>query len=401
MDILICNYEYPPLGGGGGVVTAQLVEQLARRHDVTVLTSRAFDLPEESVENGARIVRVPVFGRTRKAAGSLPSLLSYVPMAIRRGRALMREKRFDVINTHFVVPTGPVGDVLARHAGIPNILSVHGGDLYDPSKLMSPHRHWILRRLIRGLLKRADYVVGQSSNTNANVGRFYTQEVEPILIPLGIERPTFRPVSRADFDLEEGDILLVTVGRLVARKALEQLIEITAGLAKERVRLLVIGTGPEEPALKAKAAASGAGDRVCFLGALSDQEKFDVLGLADLYVSSSQHEGFGLVFLEGMAAGLPVVCYDHGGQTDFLVDGETGYLVALNDKEKLAARIRELVVDRVLRQKISEINRLRVERYFIETMAAAYEALFDAALAARRKMPQGPGGPETGSRQAA
>lgn len=122
MNILICNYEYPPLGGGGGVVTAQLVEHLVKRHDVTVLTSKAFDLPEESRENGARILRVPVFGRTKKAAGSLPSLLSYVPMAIRRGKALMRTERFDVINTHFAVPTGPVGDALARHAGIPNIL---------------------------------------------------------------------------------------------------------------------------------------------------------------------------------------------------------------------------------------------------------------------------------------
>lgn len=133
MDILICNYEYPPLGGGGGVVTAQLVDQLAKRHNVTVLTSQAFDLPKESIEGGARIVRVPVLGRTKKAAGSLPSLLSYVPMAIRRGRALIRENRFDVINTHFAVPTGPAGDALARYGDIPNILSVHGGDLYDPA----------------------------------------------------------------------------------------------------------------------------------------------------------------------------------------------------------------------------------------------------------------------------
>jgi glycosyltransferase involved in cell wall biosynthesis len=105
--------------------------------------------------------------------------------------------------------------------------------------------------------------------------------------------------------------------------------------------------------------------------------------MSDLYVSSSQHEGFGLVFLEGMAAGLPVVCYDHGGQTDFLVDGETGYLVRLNDKETLARRIRDLVIDRALRQKIADNNRTLVERYFIESMAEAYEALFEAALRER------------------
>ncbi|MGI9499001.1 MAG: glycosyltransferase family 4 protein [Geminicoccaceae bacterium] len=401
MNILICNYEYPPLGGGGGVFTAQLVEQLAKRHDVTVLTSRAFDLPEESRENGAEIIRVPVLGRTKKAAGSLPSLLSYVPMAIRRGKALMRSRPFDVINTHFAVPTGPAGDSLARHADIPNILSVHGGDLYDPSKWMSPHRHWLLRCLIRGLLKSADRVVGQSRNTNANVGRFYTSEVEPMLIPLGIERPTIRPAARADYGLREDDVLLVTVGRIVARKALDQLLDLLPGLGDCSAKLLVIGTGPEEEGLKAKAADLGIADHVRFLGGLSDQEKFDVLGMSDLYVSSSQHEGFGLVFLEGMAAGLPVICYDHGGQTDFLIDGETGYLVPLNGREKLAKRIRELVIDAALRQKIANTNRKRVERYFIETMALAYEELFEAVIRDRRRASKDPGGLAVGSRKAA
>ena len=403
MNILICNYEYPPLGGGGGVVTAQLVEQLAKRHDVTVLTSRAFDLAGESLENGARIIRVPVLGRTKKAAGSLPSLLSYVPMAIRRGKALMKETRFDVINTHFAVPTGPVGDILARHGGIPNILSVHGGDLYDPSKWMSPHRHWILRRLIRGLLMRADRVVGQSSNTNANVGQFYAPEVEPALIPLGIERPVIQPANRADYGLDDEDVLLVTVGRLVARKGLPQLLDIVLGLKEHNAKLLIIGTGPEETTLKEKVAALNAAGLVQFLGGVSDQEKFDLLGMSDLYVSSSQHEGFGLVFLEGMAAGLPVVCYDHGGQTDFLTDGETGFIVPLNDREKLRTCIQELVIDRNLRQKIAEINQLRVERYFIESMALAYEDLFDKAIRDRGETPdrQAGEGPASGVHKAA
>lgn len=385
MDILICNYEYPPLGGGGGVVTAQLADQLAKRHNITVLTSQAFDLPEECIENGARIIRVPVIGRTKKAAGSLPSLLSYVPRAIRRGRTLIRENRFDVINTHFAVPTGPVGDKLARQGDIPNILSVHGGDLYDPSKWMSPHRHAILRSLIRRLMKRAYRVVGQSENTNANVGRFYTRDIEPVLIPLGIERPVIRPALRADYGLVDDDVLLVTVGRLVARKALDQLLALTAQLKERSVHLLVIGTGPEEAGLKAKAQELDLASHVHFLGALSNQEKFDVLGMSDLYVSTSQHEGFGLVFLEGMAAGLPVVCYDHGGQTDFLVDGETGHVVPLNDRETITRRVEGLVIDDGIRQKIGEANRIRVERYFIENMASAYEQLFEAACRDHRQ----------------
>src|ERR1700691_556605 len=125
MKILFCNYEYPPLGGGGGVVMAALARELARRHTVTVLTSRALALPAESDDAGVRVIRVPVIFRRELAVANLPSMLAYVPAAGLRGLGLQRGGQFDVINTHFVVPSGPVGHVLARLWRIPNVLSVH------------------------------------------------------------------------------------------------------------------------------------------------------------------------------------------------------------------------------------------------------------------------------------
>src|ERR1700730_567697 len=155
MRILFCNYEYPPLGGGGGVVMAALARELARRHTVTVLTSRALDLPAESLEGGVRVVRAPVFFRRELAVANFPSMMAYLPMGALRGLTLRRSGGFDVINTHFAVPTGPLGELLGWVYRIPNVLSVHGGDLYDPSKGSSPHRHAWLRMPIRRLLKRA------------------------------------------------------------------------------------------------------------------------------------------------------------------------------------------------------------------------------------------------------
>ena len=108
MRILFCNYEYPPLGGGGGVINALLAEELATRHEVTVLTSLGLGLPPESIVNGVRIVRVPVFFRSQQAAANVPSMLAYLPMGIAAGRRLIRASQYDVINTHFVLPTGPV-----------------------------------------------------------------------------------------------------------------------------------------------------------------------------------------------------------------------------------------------------------------------------------------------------
>src|SRR5690606_13593221 len=219
MRLLFCNYEYPPLGGGGGVVNAALARELARTHDVTVLTSRAFDLPEESMENGVRVLRVPVWLRRERAAASLPSLAGYVVNGVLQDRGLVRRERFDVINTHFALPSGPVGQHLAARANVPNVLSVHGGDLYDPSKKLSAHRHALLRACVRKVARAADAVVAQSQNTADNLRRFYAPELEAEIIPLGIERPRVTRADRAAHGFGPDDLVLVNVGRLCARIA--------------------------------------------------------------------------------------------------------------------------------------------------------------------------------------
>lgn len=380
MRILLCNYEYPPLGGGGGVVNAMLAEELAKRHHVTVLTSRAFGLPAQEEKDGVRIIRVPVFFRRQQAAANFLSMLAYLPMGIRAGRRILNAGRFDIINTHFVLPSGPVGDALARRFRIPNVLSVHGGDLYDPSKWSSPHRHAPLRTWIRRLLRRADRVVGQSRNTLDNLHRYYAPEIQSVRIPLGIKRPRSGTASREVYGFTDDDVLFVTVGRLVARKAVDQLIEMLRGEIVTSVHLLVIGTGPLEAELRAQISRLGLQARVHLLGGVPEDEKFAVLRMADVFVSTSQHEGFGLVFLEAMACELPVVCYDHGGQTDFLGDGETGYLVTLNDLATFRSRCHALALDPQRRGEMGNESLRRVEELFIERCAERYEKLFEQVL---------------------
>lgn len=367
------------------MVNALLAEEMAKRHEVTILTSQGLGLPPEQIENGVRVIRVPVFFRKQEMVANLLSMLAYLPMGIREGKRYLLRERFDVINTHFVLPTGPVGDALSRFAKIPNVLSLHGGDLYDPSKAMSPHRHPLLRAWIRRLLRRADRIVGQSTNTIENMRRFYTPELKAARIPLGIKRPKREAVSRKEYRLGEEEVLLVTVGRLVARKAVPQLISMMASMRNEKLRLLIIGTGPQEKELKEACFQKGLAEKVLFLGHVEEGEKFRILQISDLYVSTSQHEGFGLVFLEAMASGLPVVCYNHGGQTDFLEDKATGRLLPLNDLSGFERACRSLIEDRVMRQQIGKENLKRVEELFIDRCAERYEAVFAEAISALRK----------------
>ncbi|HXH09750.1 MAG TPA: glycosyltransferase family 4 protein [Alphaproteobacteria bacterium] len=385
MHILFCNYEYPPLGGGGGFMNALLAQELARCHQVTVLTSKGPRLPRERLENDVTVVRVPVFCRRQEAVANLFSMLAFVPMGIKAGRELLRAHRFDVINTHFVLPTGPVGNALSRQAGIPNVLSLHGGDLYDPSKFLSPHRHPLLRLWIKRLLSRADLVVGQSKNTLENVRRLYAPTLNGALIPLGIQRPRSGAASRQAYGLAEEDMLLVTIGRLIARKAVTQLIALMDRLRGERVRLLIIGTGPQAPLLKQEALKRRLADRVLFLGQVAEDEKFRILRMCDIYASTSQHEGFGLVFLEAMACGLPIICYNHGGQTDFLESGATGYLIPLNDLVGFENHCRTLMKEAGLRATMGRENLQRVEDLFIDRCGRRYESVFQDAISAHRR----------------
>lgn len=380
MRILFCNFEYPPLGGGGGVINAMLAQEMAKRHDVTVLTSRRSGLPAESIENGVKVVRVPVLFRQQDAVANLRSMLAFLPMGINMGKKLMKTQRYDVINTHFVLPTGPVGDVLSHFGQIPNVLSLHGGDLYDPSKSLSPHRHRLLRICIRWLLRRADMVVGQSKNTLANMRRFYTPEIEGLCIPLAIQRPQVGVIPRNTYHFDADEVLLVTVGRLIARKGLDQLITMMEMFKGQKVRLLIMGSGPYEQILKEETRKRRLEKQVTFLGYVEEAEKFRILQLSDIYVSTSQHEGFGLVFLEAMACGLPVICYDHGGQTDFLQDQNTGYLVPLNNLDIFKERCRLLIKDAELRKRIGDNNKNYVEEFYIENCALKYEDVFNKAL---------------------
>jgi glycosyltransferase involved in cell wall biosynthesis len=145
--------------------------------------------------------------------------------------------------------------------------------------------------------------------------------------------------------------------------------------------LLVIGAGPDERDVRSAAAAHGIASRVHLLGRLSDADKYRALAASDLFASTSQHEGFGLVFLEAMAFGLPIICYNHGGQTDFLETGFTGDVLKLNDVQAFARSIRAIAERPDRGRAIGEFNLDRVEEYFIDRCAERYEAVFENAIA--------------------
>jgi glycosyltransferase involved in cell wall biosynthesis len=384
VNILTFNYEYPPVGGGGGVAHEAIAEELAKRHRVVVLTSATNDLPRRETRKGVEIVRVPVLGRNSRSVASLPSLLSYPPRAWRAASQLLEEESFDLVNGHFAVPTGPASLPVARRAGIPHVLSIHGGDIYDPSKRLSPHRWRVLRRAVRAVLERSDEVVAQSHNTEANARRFYDFQGPIRIIPLGLHLPDPPEVRREDLGLPDDRFIFITVGRLVPRKAVDRLLQILARVPDPRAYLLVVGSGPELETLRGLTRELGVEDRVGFTGWIDADRKWKLLRASDAFISTSLHEGFGLVFLEAMAMGLPVIAPDHGGQVDFLEDGETGYITPAGNEDAVAGAIARLMSEPGEAARMGAANIQRADRYRAARCAAQYEALFEEVMGRER-----------------
>jgi glycosyltransferase involved in cell wall biosynthesis len=156
-------------------------------------------------------------------------------------------------------------------------------------------------------------------------------------------------------------------------------------LRGEKVRLLIIGTGPQEHLLKQEALRRQLGNQIMFMGYVEESEKFRILQMCDIYVSTTQHEGFGITFLEAMACGLPIICYDHGGHTDFLRDQETGYLVPLNNINLFKEHCGSLIRNPMLRKAMGKTNKFRVKEFSIDRCALKYEIIFNEVLAIHRE----------------
>lgn len=359
MRILIVNYEYPPLGGGGGVLTRTLVRELAREHDVTVLTSRGPGLRPESYEDGARIVRVSVVRRTEMERASMASLVSFGPSARRAGARLIDGRSFDLVHTFFAVPSGPAGIALARRAGIPHVLTLCGADIYDPTRPLSPERFAPVRATVRRVVQSSSKVVAISRDL-ADRATALTGRDDIDIVGIGVEPAPVPPRTRA----ADGVTRFVTVARLVRRKALGAVVR----SVPDGCHLVVVGDGPERATLE-RAATPG---RVTFAGALNDDAKRQALADADAFVLASLHEAFGIVYLEAMQAGLPVIAGRVGGQTDFLEDGVNAFLVPPGDPVRLAEAMRAMAADPARRTRMGTQAAATAARYTPAWMASEY-----------------------------
>lgn len=269
---------------------------------------------------------------------------------------------YDIVHAHWLIPQGIIQSLFKK----PYIVTGHGGDVMSLNK-------GIIKNWKRHCLRNAKKVTVVSETLKIKIQKLFP-EVQPEIISMGVDTTKFdRKYYVPEYFGQNGKKVVLFVGRLVEIKGVSYLID----AMKEIDGLLVIvGDGPIRSELQKK--AEGLGDKVIFLGAKSHDELKCVYASSDLFCAPSvttakgEKEGLGLVILEAMASGLPVVGSNSGGISQLIQDGVNGLLCEEKNSHELAKKINLLLTDNAMREKILENSEKTVKKFDYCSLAAKY-----------------------------
>lgn len=365
MKILVLCYEYPPVGGGGGRVAAQVAAALVRRgHQVTVHTSGMPHLPRFEDRDGVKIVRTPCF-RRREDTCSVPEMAAYVAAGFFPAWRLACREKPDVIHAHFAVPTGALAFAVSRLTGRPYVLTAHLGDVPGGVPEQTAHLFRLVDPVARIFWKNAARVTAVSTFVAGLARRAYG--VDAVTIRNGLPaRPMVCPPQANPRPR------LLLVGRLSVQKNPLLAVRALALVRDLDWSLDVIGEGPLGADLREEIKTLSLQDRVTLHGWLAGDAVSALMERSDILLMTSLHEGLPMVGVEALHHGLAVIGSAIGGLQDVVEEGKNGFLCPL-EPEAFAARIREVVTDQVRLTALRQASRELAGRFDLDASVATYE----------------------------
>lgn len=378
--VLVLAHVFPrALDDSMGAFLLHLADALPAGMRTEVVAPHAAGLGDEETIGRARVhrfhyapsrwERLAYAGTMHEmVAGSLTNkllFLLFISAFLARTLRAARMSRPNVLHAHWWLPDGLVGALASLLTRVPLVVTTHGTDVE-----MLRRTRWA-RPLARFVFGRARAITCGSTYLHeqlVELGAADAARVSVVPMPVGPEfgvqspKETFRSQT---FENRAANSVL-TVARLTTQKSIDTLLDAMAQL-RERgctARLTIIGDGPERAALEQRARELALGEYVEFLGALAQQELPRHYAAATVFVLPSMREGMGLVFVEALLCGTPVIGTRSGGIPDIVKDGETGLLVPERDPTALANAIQKMLDEPNLARQLAENGRAWAQAHY-------------------------------------
>ena len=356
MNHLLVTNDYPPKVGGIQSYLWEIYRRLPQE-EVTVLCSAYENSENFDAEQNHKIIRAKqrVLFPTAKLANSI--------------RNVIADHKIDFVMFDPAVPVG----ILGPKIGTPYGVILHGAEVTIPGRIPG------LKQMLRKVLLSAELVVTAGEYSTKEAERAAKSKLPVVIIPPGVDEKRFKPLTpeernsaRSSFGLNQKDEIILTLSRLVPRKGMDVLIKACAELQKNRpnLKLLIAGTGRDRQRLETIAKQKKA--PVTFLGHVQDQHIPSLYGSADIFSmlcrvrwGGLEQEGFGIVFLEAAAAGIPQIAGKSGGAEEAVLHEETGKVIQNpKDSKSVAEAINELLDNKAKFAELKKISRSRAETEF-------------------------------------
>lgn len=305
---------------------------------------------------------------------------------------LLPSLKLDVIHAHHPALLGQVAARKAEAMEIPLVFTHHtryreySHYAFGVPKNLAKQ---VIERWIGDYMSQCQHIVVPSESIKAILTETYGVEEGITAVPTGIDVATYQQARAGDVRQKHGwaddDVVLISLGRLAKEKNWETLITAVAPVIKKHanVRLVILGEGEERDGLESLARALGVAERVNLIGTVPFDKVPNYLQAADIFCFASVTETQGLVTLEAMAAGLPVVAVNATGTSDAVSDGVEGLLTE-NDADALTQALLRVLDDEALKAQLAKSAAQKSQEFDIEKQAKRLVQVYEQAIEAKK-----------------
>ncbi len=346
MKILILNYEYPPLGGGAGIVTKHLAEEFAKmNHAVVVVTTWFYGEPEYYTNNNITIVRLK--SRRNNTYQSNPlEMLSWIRYALNYFKNQPKsDLAFDICLANFTMPGGVVARYLKRKYKIPYVILSHGHDIPWTYPKTMFFWHLLFYKHIKNICMESSLNILLSEEIKSIADKFLGNKNKDknIVFYNGLYMDHFNKT------LSGAVLKIIFVGRLVQQKNPLLFLEVIKKVQNVKIpfEVVILGDGELKSEMEDYVIRNNLYP-ISFRGKVSHAEVLNALSNAHLLVSTSESEGMSLAILEAISSGVYVIATKVSGNDNMIIEGVNGCLVSEHRSDVIAEKISDFFYSKLL-----------------------------------------------------